>query len=81
MNPENPVDHRGTTINIGDYVCYNYSGQIALGIVQSCQPAIKDGWKIIKRAKIKIKMKYPRSGPISEVRDCKNVMVIFEDDP
>lgn len=74
------IDNRGNTIEPGLTVAYNLSGQIAMGKVESATPAEKkpDGG-YIRRASIKVKAEYPESiaGKISNVRDPKNVMVIF----
>ena len=81
MNVEEElVDNRGTTITVGCRVAYNLSGEIGLGTVESATPAIKDGWKYIRRATIKIGVEYPQklAGHISVVKNPKNVMVIFE---
>jgi len=75
------VDNRGTTIEPGCRVAYNYCGQIATGVVESATPAMKDGWRYVKRALIKVKAECPphMRGQVSKVRDPKNAMVIFED--
>lgn len=75
------IDNRGNTIEPGLRVAYNLSGQIAMGVVESATPAEKtdSGWRYIRRASIKVKAEYPEAiaGKISNVRDPKNVMVIF----
>lgn len=74
------VDNRGTTIEVGSRVCFNLSGQIGVGVVESVRAAVKDGWKYIRRASIKVRQEHPHDGHVSEVKDPKNVMVIFEAD-
>ena len=76
------LDHRGNLIEPGLTVAYNLSGQIAMGVVESAKPAEKDGWRYIRRASIKVKATHPAvmAGKISNVRDPKNVMVIYEEE-
>lgn len=78
---EEPRDNRGTLITVDCRVAYNYSGQIAIGKVQSVRPAVITGLCAGKRASIKVIMEHPKrtTKQVSEVKDPKNVMVIFED--
>jgi hypothetical protein len=81
MEIEEPlVDNRGTTIKVGDKVAYNLSGEVAVGYVKSCTPAIKNGWQYIKHASIKVEQLYPaqKTSHLSSVRNPKNVLVLFE---
>lgn len=81
MGKKEPLtDNRGTTIEVGSRVAYNLSGEIGIGVVQSAIAAVKDDWKYVKRASIKVMVEYPvkLAGHISTVKDPKNVMVIFE---
>ena len=79
--PQPLVDHRGTTITVGSRVCFNYSGEIAVGVVESVRPAMVDdqySWKILQAALIKVRQDAPDKGRVSVVRRPKNVMVINE---
>lgn len=80
MKAEPLVDNRGTTIEVGSRVAYNLSGEIGIGVVESVKAAIKDGWKYVSRASIKVVVEHPVRlvGHVSVVKDPKNVMVIFE---
>lgn len=81
MNKKEPlIDNRGTTIEVGSRVAYNLSGEIGIGVVESVKAAVKDGWKYISRASIKVRVEHPArlAGHLSAVKDSKNVMVIFE---
>lgn len=76
------VDNRGEAIEVGNKVAYNWSGEIACGIVESATPAQKKvgEWGHVKRALIKVKATHPTKikDHVSLVRNPKNVMVIFE---
>jgi hypothetical protein len=80
MTIEPLVDHRGNTIKIGDKVAYILSGEIAVGYVKELTPAIKEDWKYLKHASIKIEPLYPaqKTGHLSNVTSPKNVLVLFE---
>lgn len=72
------IDNRGNLIEVGSKVCYNLSGEIAFGIVQSVTPGERDGWRYTKKAMIKVKVLFPKNkaGDISKVRFPRNVMVV-----
>lgn len=77
------VDHRGTDIEAGKRVAYNFSGEIAMGEVVSARGAYrKDSNQSWTRAEIKVRVIAPKrhQGHISTVRDAKNVLVLFEKD-
>lgn len=69
-------DNRGTLIEAGCQVAYNYSGQIAVGKVISATAAkitIELGCKMNTDGVPK------KPGKISIVKNPQNVMVLFED--
>lgn len=72
------IDNRGTLIHVGSRVCFNLSGQIAIGKVESVREAVKDDWHYVRRASIKVLQEHPNAGQVSEVKDPKNVMVVWE---
>ncbi len=72
-------DNRGTVLVEGLTVCYNYSGQIAMGVIQEVkQVVVKNGWPTPFRAMIKVKQTHPTAGLISTVTDRLNLMVVKE---
>lgn len=76
------IDNRGNLIEVGSKVCYNLSGEIAMGIVEKVAHGVKTDYGMYtKKALIKVALQYPvrLRGNISKVRFPRNVMVVFED--
>lgn len=81
------TDNRGTLIEVGSKVAYNYSGQVAYGKVLEARPTTWIGKGDGIGAKIKIEMDcrvndggvIKKPGKISIIGSPKNVLVLFED--
>lgn len=72
-------DNRGTVLVEGQTVCYNYSGQIAMGVIQEIkQSLVRRGWPKAFQPRIKIKQTHPTAGIVSTVTDQRNLMVVKE---
>ena len=74
-------DNRGTTLEIGQTVCFNLSGEIAIGVIKSLKKTpvvrIPDYLSYMKYL-IKVEQVYPNRGNVSKVTSPRNVMVVFE---
>lgn len=83
-------DLRGTELRVGQVVCYNFSGQIARGVITALTEGEYEdtgfGWqRRLKKPMIVVRRTHPtnfqRNGnPVSKVRDATSVMVIFEEE-
>lgn len=84
MAKETPIivpykDNRGTVLAAGQTVCYNYSGQIAMGVIESVKQFVNPrGWPTPFRPRIKVKQTHPQQGIVSTVTDHRNLMVVNE---
>ena len=80
------IDHRGTVVEPGKRVAFNFSGELAVGIVLFARPGQRAdpsrGHLRSVRAEIQVEIEAPArvKGHISFVRDAKNVLVLFEKD-
>lgn len=73
-------DHRGTTLEVGQKVAYNLSGEIAYGEIIEIKARRMNVFGYGQDLpNIKIKQFLPHEGKISKVRQAKNVMVLTEE--
>ena len=79
-------DHRGTILKVSQTVCYNYSGEVAMGRILDINPGTLDQYGYRKGCKIHIKMIHPpivhkrnTSQEHSVVKNPKNLFVVFEE--
>lgn len=77
----NLEDNRGSVIEVGKLVCYNFSGQLAIGIIEKINKARYSGYTFhIKRLHPKADHTWQKSD-VSKVKDSKSIMVLFEPKP
>ena len=70
------TDHKGTELDIGQVVAYNYQGQVARGVIKDIAMGTRYGKQ---RPRIKVEMTHgPDPGHESTVTDQKNLLVINE---
>jgi hypothetical protein len=70
-------DHRGTKIEIGQTVAYNWSGEIAIGKIVAIKECKKPNWRGEKQYIFHVQGIVPHTD-VSKVRSSKNLMVINE---
>lgn len=63
------TDNAGAVPGVGDYVAYNYSGQIATGFVKSVS---KDGVRFV------IEQVIPREGHVSRIRGGARCLLVLD---
>ena len=73
----NLKDHRGTDIEVGQRVAYNWQGQVAVGIITDIQMGNRYNRPY---PRIKIKQSFPGQEKESVVTSDKNLIVVLNDE-